>query len=177
MPNCDQVENLEKLLQRSKTTRQNDEPIGQLSHQRLAFMHRVNDPQIRQARVGHFIGQGLRDDANDLPARFEGAVSQFTHHANSRAAIDQRQVPSRENTAQIFGDLNILGICDPKFEPLDSRHNEPRTGYVYCVGLRTRYILRYNTFGQCKIEGTALADCALYANLAAQSLDDPAHNR
>src|SRR5664279_1733630 len=58
---------LAKFLQRSESARHGDERIGKISHQRLAFMHGVDDMKFGQSLVPDFpCHEVLRYDSNRL---------------------------------------------------------------------------------------------------------------
>ena len=81
---------LEQLVAGSVTAGQRDERIGQVGHQRLALMHRVDDPQLGQTAVRQFaVNQRLRNDADRLAAGREHGVGEHTHQADVSGAEDQ----------------------------------------------------------------------------------------
>jgi len=72
--------NLAKLFERAVPTRQGDERIGKIGHQSLAFMHRLNDPQIREPAVRHFLfDHGPRNNADNVSACRQRRIRQYTH--------------------------------------------------------------------------------------------------
>ncbi len=81
---------LEQLLERPHPAGQRDEAVGELGHQRLALVHRVDDAQVREARVGDLaIDQRLRDHADRVAARVQHRVGDRAHQPDARPAVDE----------------------------------------------------------------------------------------
>ena len=69
--------------------------VGELGHQRLPLVQRLDDVQLRQAAVGELaLDELLRDHADHLAARRERAVGDRAHQPDAAAAVDEPE-PAR----------------------------------------------------------------------------------
>ena len=99
-------EDLEQLLERPDPARERDERVGELGHERLALVHRVDDPQVADAVVADLEVDDLaRDHARDVPARRHRGVGERAHHPDVRAAVDEAHAALRERAADVDGGL------------------------------------------------------------------------
>ena len=90
---------------------QRDEPVRQLRHQRLALVHRADDAQIAEPGVADLqIHQCLRDHADDLATVSQYRVGEHTHQSDVAAAVDERQLPPRQDRADTVCHRGVLWI-------------------------------------------------------------------
>ena len=95
-------DDLEELLEGAQPAGQREEAVGQVGHQRLALVHRVDGAQVGQAEVGDLaLEQRLRDDAGDLAAGLEHRVGQRAHQPDARAAVDQADAAPGQQLAEL----------------------------------------------------------------------------
>ena len=103
-------EELEQLIEGAGATRQRDHPVGQLGHQRLALVHRLDDVQLGQAGVGDLeLDKPCGDDADHRPARPEHAVGERSHQTHARATVDELELALGQQPAQLLGSGHVLG--------------------------------------------------------------------
>jgi hypothetical protein len=92
---------LENLLQSADAAGQRDEGIREFGHERLALVHRSDDPKVVQAGVSDLaLDQTLRDDPDYVAAGRSRRVGHRGHQPNGRATINQTDSLSREKAAQ-----------------------------------------------------------------------------
>ena len=86
-------QDLECLVEGAEASRQRDEPVHERSHRGLALVHRADDSQFGEARVGELTRhERLRDDADDLAAMAEHRVGQHAHQPDRAAAVHQTEL-------------------------------------------------------------------------------------
>ena len=81
---------LEQLLERAHPARERDEPVRELGHQRLALVHRADDPQVgspRWAISRSTSACGITPTTS--PPRVEHGVGDHAHQPDVRAAVDE----------------------------------------------------------------------------------------
>jgi len=104
-------EDLAKLFERPEAAGQGDERIREIRHQRLAFMHRPDDAQIRQPGVRHFlVCQCLRNHADHVPTGVEHRIRQLAHQSDVAAAVDEAESPYRQDAAELLRQFDVLLI-------------------------------------------------------------------
>jgi len=82
-------EDLAQLLGSAKPARQGDKGVGQRSHQRLSFVHRIYDVKPAQAGVRDFLcDQGVRYHSDNLASSGQGCVRQRPHQTGASPSID-----------------------------------------------------------------------------------------
>src|SRR6266568_5057280 len=80
----------ECLPERSNASRQSNESLGKLRHQRLAFVHRCRDAKLAESLVSQFpLRHELRHHPNYFTARFENGIGNGPHQTNRSTAVHQ----------------------------------------------------------------------------------------
>ena len=103
---------LEELFQRTDTAWQGDEPIRQFGHQRLALVHRGDDPQVRKAGMRHLqLDQGTRDHADDLAPGSPCRIGHCAHEPDRGPAIDEADATLGQKCSQLCGGGEICRIA------------------------------------------------------------------
>src|SRR5512138_521315 len=83
-------DHFEELLERPEPPRKRHEGIAEVEHRLLAVVHGLDDPKLRQARVGGFAtNESPGDHADDLPAGSEDFIGEHPHEAERGAAVDE----------------------------------------------------------------------------------------
>ncbi len=101
-------EDLEQFLDRAEAARQRDHSIRQRLHQRLALVHRFDDPQVFEAGVSDLpVDQHPRDHADHLAALGEDGVGHGPHHSDLSPAVDEPQALRRKLGAERRASLHI----------------------------------------------------------------------
>jgi hypothetical protein len=71
---------LEQLVERSQPAGQRDEGVGEIGHQRLALVHRVDDVELREAQVGDLaLDERAWDHPDRLTAFRENGLGEPAH--------------------------------------------------------------------------------------------------
>lgn len=97
-------EDLKEFIEGSIGSGQGDEGIGEIGHQRFAFMHGFDDVEPGQFLMGNFFFDQLaRDDANDFAAAGEHGIGDEAHQADMGSAVDERMAEFEERIAQLAG--------------------------------------------------------------------------
>ncbi len=98
----------EEFLEGSDAAGHGDERVGELRHQRLARMHRVDHPQIGDAGVGDLpVGERLRDHTDHLTAAGKDRIGDDAHQPDVAAAVDEADASSRQQGAHRLGHLPV----------------------------------------------------------------------
>jgi hypothetical protein len=81
---------------------------SQLGHFGSAFMHGLDDVELREAGMLNFaIHQRLRDDADDRAACVERGIRESTHQANPAAAVNQINAAPGEGSAHLSRGIGV----------------------------------------------------------------------
>src|ERR1019366_2050700 len=100
---------LAELLQSPEPTRQRDEGVRQVGHERLAFVHRVHNVKLRQPLVPDLAPHKVfGDDSHRLAARPQHRVREHTHQTHIAAAVHQANVASHQFRSHILGGSAVL---------------------------------------------------------------------
>src|ERR1700743_1072274 len=101
-------DDFKKFLERADAAGQRDKTIGQFRHKRFAFVHGLDDAQVRQSAMADFLGhEGFWNDADDVSARCENRIGNYTHEADISSAIHEFNAASGEFSACVFRSLSI----------------------------------------------------------------------
>lgn len=118
-------ESLEQLIERAEASGQGEEGIGEFAHEGLAVVHGFDDVLAGEARVGDLlVYERLRDDADDLAARFERGIGERAHEADAGAAVDEAQPAAGDFRACAAGGFEerIAGAGAGAAEDTDGAH-------------------------------------------------------
>src|SRR4051794_7219138 len=105
-------ERLEELFESTYTSRQRDESVRQFVHQRLAFMHRFDDTQIKRTSVMYLaVHEVYGDNAYNRSPVGNHGICQDAHQTNAAASIYQSDTaPNQFAPEQVCG-VGILWVC------------------------------------------------------------------
>src|ERR1035437_7343904 len=103
---------LAELLQSSESARQCHECVRQVSHERLAFVHRVHNVKFRQSLVPDLaLHKVFGDDSHCLAARPQHRVREHTHQTHVAAAVYQADVAPCQFHCKLLGGSAVLGAA------------------------------------------------------------------
>ena len=106
------TQGLEHLVERADAARQHGEGIGPLGHQPLALVHRRDDREFAEPRMGEFgIAQVSRDDADDAAAPGKRRIGEEPHQSDPSAPEDGFDPGEGEPGAE-FGRCLAIGGGD-----------------------------------------------------------------
>ncbi len=99
-------QHFEGFFERAEATWEGNEGVRELGHQRFPVVHRFDDAQVGNARVGHLeVQQVARDHANHVAAAFEDGVGHGAHQAHVGAAVHKLDPALGDGGAQLSGSL------------------------------------------------------------------------
>ncbi len=83
-------QHLEQLFKRPESSRQREEAVRQLGHQRLAFVHVVRHTQVCHTGVQQLLRrQELRDDSNHLATCRQHRIGDRPHQPDTATTINE----------------------------------------------------------------------------------------
>jgi hypothetical protein len=95
---------LDDLFERADPAGQGNKGIRHFEHLALALVHIARDDQAVCAFIGVFTRhQKIRDDASDLAFVRKDGCGQFSHHADSTAAVDEADAVVGKDLAEGAG--------------------------------------------------------------------------
>ncbi len=103
---------LGELLQRPDAAGKRHERVGELEHEHLAVVHRIDLDQLTKALVGHLTPEDAAwDDADDATALGERGVGDDAHETDRTAAVHEGETLGRDAPADFRRDGRKRGVA------------------------------------------------------------------
>ena len=98
----------EQLFERADPAGNRQESLGAVGHQRLAFVHGVDDVQLVAQQIGVFlVDQRMGNHTDHAPAGLLSGLRDDTHHAALAAAIHQLAAVLADPVADFTGGVEV----------------------------------------------------------------------
>ena len=102
-------DDLAKLFERSEPSRKSHEGIGQVRHQRFAFMKIADDVKLREPSMTDFFRQQhVGNDADHLSAGGERGIRYCSHEPHIAATVDNADSAIGQQSPDAFGLGTVL---------------------------------------------------------------------